>query len=112
MITFNLDGEPRVDETSRFPEPKDLLAICSSLLKVDESDDDQGEQSSVIRLAHFSVKEYLVSERIRDQVTAGFCLQEISSHVIIASCCLAYLLTVDHSNPKMYHEIMQEKPLL
>ena len=115
MITVNIEGEPWADETLRFPEPKDLLAICSSLLKVDDSDDNQELQYSAIRLAHFSVKEYLVSERIRNQTTASFSLEEIPSHEIIASTCLAYLLTFNGSNCLQspgYRTIRKSNPLI
>lgn len=97
IITINTESEPWVDETLRFPEPLDLLTICSSLVRVDKPKDNQGFEHSIIRLAHFSVKEFLMSERIRVQPAATFWLEEISSHELIASSCLAYLLTFNDS---------------
>ena len=54
---------------------------------------------NIVRLAHFSVKEYLLSERIRDKTASyyakeasKFAIQEISAHESIAAHCLAYLL--------------------
>lgn len=49
-------------------------------------------RTSVIRLAHFSVKEYLVSERIRES-SAMFFFQEIEmANREIAETCLSYLV--------------------
>ena len=58
----------------------------------------------IIRLAHFSVKEYLISERIRAQNASScyakeaskYAIQEISAHRSIASHCLAYLLQFEY----------------
>lgn len=45
-----------------------------------------------IKLAHFSVKEYLISDRIKMGTAAMFHISEHMSHSIIAQICLAYLL--------------------
>ncbi|GAB7358286.1 hypothetical protein MBLNU230_g2360t1 [Neophaeotheca triangularis] len=97
------------DEVLRGPDS--ILRICSSLVNstdsvyADDKQDDAsqfrayyGDQSGVVsgnktkiyfRLAHFSVKEYLVSTRVPDK---RFSLPCKESHDIIASSCLAYLL--------------------
>ena len=46
---------------------------------------------SKIRLAHFSVKEYLQSERIRDSDARKFYLESAKGHRFIARSCLTYL---------------------
>ncbi|KAA6415797.1 MAG: hypothetical protein FRX48_00515 [Lasallia pustulata] len=112
IVAVNINGSPWFDHTARFPDQEDVLAICSSLVAVedvsieeDDSEDDkyllQRQYGStlvnpiqVVRLAHFSVKEYLVSKRIRDQAaaTARYAIQEIQANQSIAAACLAYLL--------------------
>ncbi|KAH0541723.1 hypothetical protein FGG08_003815 [Glutinoglossum americanum] len=57
VITVDIEGNPRVGPERRCPEPLDIL-ICSSLVTLTTN----GE----VRLAHFSVKEYLASKRIQD----------------------------------------------
>ncbi len=47
---------------------------------------------TVMQLSHFSVRENLVSSRIREGDAAGYGLQERPTHESIAECCLAYLL--------------------
>ncbi|KAL7931996.1 ankyrin repeat-containing domain protein [Trichoderma chlorosporum] len=49
-----------------------------------------------IRLAHFSVKEYLVSNRIFEGPATAFSFSEIDDHLQIAHCCLAFHLHVPY----------------
>jgi hypothetical protein len=44
---------------------------------------------------HFSVKEYLVSERIQTSPCSVYSIQEKSANISIAEACLAYLLQFD-----------------
>ncbi|KAI0453832.1 hypothetical protein F5B21DRAFT_525469 [Xylaria acuta] len=67
VIAVNTKSKPRFDPESRFPEPRDILTICSSLVSSSSNatgssyNEKVGEQ---IRLAHLSVRDYLISERI------------------------------------------------
>jgi len=116
-VAVNVDGNPWFQEEERFPEPQEILKICSSLVIVEngsrnlddqtagESEYDRDDESvaerdgkipSTVRLAHFSVKEYLVSKRIqRNKAVAKYAIQETSAHESIAAVCLAYLLQFD-----------------
>ncbi|PIB00933.1 Vegetative incompatibility protein HET-E-1 [Cercospora beticola] len=49
-------------------------------------------KNTTVRLAHFSVKEYLESTRILQGSARGFQLSSAREHWIIAQSCLAYLL--------------------
>jgi hypothetical protein len=49
-----------------------------------------------IQLAHFSVKDYLTSNRLKS-ITAHY-LQKTSARSSIAEVCLAYLLELEYSN--------------
>ena len=51
--------------------------------------------TGVVKLAHFSVKEYLVSERIQKGVASSFSISKKVAHSLIAQTCLAYLLQFD-----------------
>jgi hypothetical protein len=53
------DEQCSFDLDDRFLDPKDLLEICTCLITYDEDEYPQ------VQLAHYSVKEYLVSERMR-----------------------------------------------
>ncbi len=54
-----------------------------------------------LRLAHFSIKEYLVSHRITQGPAACFGFREGDAHLHIARCCLAYHLQRDASGDKV-----------
>lgn len=49
------------------------------------------QTSQIVRIAHYSVQEYLESERIKEQKAAAFALEAQASHAAIAKICLAYL---------------------
>ena len=69
-----------VDE--RFPDPNDLLELCSSLVSLTDLGSDSGwalkreqsfkytwpEDTKIVQFAHFSVKEYLLSQRAREVI--------------------------------------------
>lgn len=51
-------------------------------------------RSSYVRLAHYSVKEYLISERLQQSTSKAnrFALPQMRSQEIIATSCIVYLL--------------------
>jgi hypothetical protein len=124
VITVNIGHSPRFDSERRFPEPRDILTICSSLVttagdsydeiedlldEMEDPDDDEMANEQV-RLAHFSVKEYLMSERIQAGSASRYSLREIHANVSIAETCLAYLLQFDHPN-SLNLQTFEEFPL-
>ena len=64
-----------------------------------------------VRIAHFSVQEYLRSKRISGQKAAHFGLSSIAAHAEIAEVCLIYLLEPDLSRLKSNQAILTEYPL-
>ncbi|KAI4086592.1 MAG: hypothetical protein L6R37_008403 [Teloschistes peruensis] len=60
---------------------------------MDVEEDNEGTQT-IVRLAHFSVKEYLISERILQGDARRYNIQEINANISIYNDCLAYLLDV------------------
>lgn len=53
-----------------------------------------------VRLAHFSIREYLTSDRMREGPMSAFSFTDINAHLWIARSCLAYhkLLSSSHFN--------------
>ena len=88
LIAVDLSGDLWFDADIRFPDPRDLLDIFPGLLQVEVNE----SENPIVRLAHLSVKEYLISERIKTQKPQKFWLPEIQSHEFIAATCLAYIL--------------------
>ncbi|SLM37407.1 P-loop containing nucleoside triphosphate hydrolase [Lasallia pustulata] len=130
IVAVNINDSPWFDHTARFPDQEDVLAICSSLVAVEdvriEEDDSEYDKYllqrqygstplnriQVVKLAHFSVKEYLVSKRIRDQAaaTARYAIQEIQANQSIAAACLAYLLQFNQHD-SLTSQTLEDFPL-
>jgi hypothetical protein len=61
-------------------------------------DDAAWNSNPHVRLAHFSVKEYLVSKRIKSGRAKLYSLKEVDANGAIADECLAYLLQNDRTD--------------
>lgn len=81
----------RLNQSEQLFDSQDVLAYFSGLVLV---------EFGIVRLAHFSVKEYLNSSRIHrdDAVSLGF--SEVDAHLSIAYWCLAYHIYL--STPDSY----------
>jgi ankyrin repeat protein len=81
-------------------DPFEALEICSSLVTVSSvrkriASDwtyDQNPTYQIVSLAHFSVKEYLTSNRAQETRLRNINLQYSASHSILASACIGYLM--------------------
>ncbi|KAL8723696.1 MAG: hypothetical protein Q9181_007223 [Wetmoreana brouardii] len=94
VVAVNVDGNPWFDCGERFPDPTEILSILSSLVTTEDLKTNF-QTVKIIRLAHFSVQEYLVSDRILQQAAKDYSIQEVSANSSIAATCLAYLLQFD-----------------
>lgn len=99
LIAVNLSGDLWFDADIRFPDASDLLDILPGLLQVEVNE----SENPIVRLAHFSVKEYLISERIKSQKPQKFWLPKIQSHELIAASCLAYILHFEGKDDWLTH---------
>jgi ankyrin repeat domain-containing protein 50 len=101
-----------LNNRDRLLDPYEVLDICSSLVvlgngdKQDtDEDDDQSKNGNeedekvqpreIVSFAHFSVKEYLISERIRKGPASSFSVSASAAHAFIGQTCLSYLLNFD-----------------
>ena len=64
----------------------DIVAICGSLLTVD-----RGSDIARITMAHFSIEEFLKSDRIKQSSVAIFHVDPEAIHAYIAKTCIQYL---------------------
>ncbi len=108
-IAVDPKSHPRFDARNRMPEPKEISRYCSSLVVVVRRSISESDQIMVteLQLSHFSVKEYLTSNRLENDLTPSF--QEISAKASIATICLAYLLQLDGKLPVL--DIRENFPL-
>ncbi|KAF1972363.1 HET-domain-containing protein, partial [Bimuria novae-zelandiae CBS 107.79] len=94
IVAISLENEARFDRDEVLEDPLDVLSICSSLVAI-TTDKDNGiprRARQVVALAHYSVKEYLVSDRIGNGLAACYSMQAAACHDAIARSCLGYLL--------------------
>ena len=73
-------------------EEQALLTSCSSLITTVETDD-----SRIVQFSHFSVKEYLTSERIAtsNEDVSRYHIDLEPAHTILAQACISVLLQSD-----------------
>ncbi|KAH8821892.1 hypothetical protein F5884DRAFT_746178 [Xylogone sp. PMI_703] len=86
VFIINHEQQPPVDENERLFKDEDVLKYVSGLVlaytvyKGDWDDGvDSGKDVIYVRFAHFSVQEYLMSERIRESKVANFPFRETKS---------------------------------
>lgn len=97
------------DPEERLFEPNSILEILGSLVTRSLED----SSSKVIVLAHFSVKEYLVSGAIKSNETSKFGIIDIVPDQFIAESCLQYIFYYDDSDLKTISmEDLETFPLL
>jgi hypothetical protein len=103
VVAIDPESRPVLDKDEILEDPLSALDICASLVTVlsqdnvgsnDESEHEieKSEATQIIGLAHYSVKEYLTSERIQNGPAKLYGLEEDISNAIMADCCTGYLL--------------------
>lgn len=112
VVAINTNGDPWVDADARFPEPSDVFTILSSLVTTE--DDASKLKTQRVRFAHFSVKEYLVSDRILLSKAAGkFAIRDTTARKYLAEATCAYLLHLaDCDDERELSECQVDYPLL
>ena len=115
VLAVESTDDCRFSPEQRLPDPHDILTICSTLVSVatvatkDTSTQNPGAEE--LRLAHFSVKEYLISERLKKTSMHCYYIAPSSANFSIVKSCLAYLLHFE-SPSILTAEFDQEFPLI
>jgi hypothetical protein len=98
VLAIDMGGEePQFNPENRIPDPKDIITMCSTLVTMadnfgDPQTDRRSETWTTVKLAHFSVKEYLRSDRIKSSRASMYSMDLISGNLFIAKTYLVYLL--------------------
>jgi hypothetical protein len=89
-IAVALGDSPKFNPSRRLETVSvdDIHEVCPGFIEVEQP---SGEASTV-RIAHFSVQEYLESDRILRHKVAKFSVRKGDAHTDIACICLTYLL--------------------
>ncbi|KAF3317256.1 hypothetical protein TWF173_000499 [Orbilia oligospora] len=101
-IAVDTETDEYFNPKYRMPNSNEVLCYCSGLVVavpagLGEHERGGGDISTELQLAHFSVKEYLASDRLDSEIKQHF--QEDVAKGSIATICLAYLLHLDHEAP-------------
>ncbi|KAL8663004.1 MAG: hypothetical protein Q9202_004234 [Teloschistes flavicans] len=86
-MAINVDAEDAFDTDRRLEEGSDILRICPSLITIT---DRAYEHGKTIRLAHFTVEEFIMTDaRFKGESTA----REYAG-IVIAEDCVGYLIQI------------------
>ncbi|KAF5585744.1 ankyrin repeat [Fusarium pseudoanthophilum] len=104
IFIFRPETDTKIHKTERLFDPKAVLKHFPSLVTTETKDEwnyetRRRENNTYVRLAHFTVKEYLISERIKQSKAKQFYFTEANAHLHIAHCCLSYHLYQRVENP-------------
>jgi hypothetical protein len=95
-IDFDSDVAPSVMDGFRPENPEEaVLSACSTLIAVITA-----EGSKIVQFSHFSVKEFLTSDRLRTSEAGTIRRHYIpldAAHTILARACLTELLQLDEN---------------
>jgi len=94
-IEFDQDAAHNLMEGWRPVNPEEaVLSACSTLITVIDND----ESSKIVQFSHFSVKEFLTSDRLRTSEIKNirhYYIPLNAAHTILAQACLTVLLQMD-----------------
>lgn len=93
-----------VDLNEKLIDLLDVIQICQDLVTLSEEQlviCGIAQDCQVVRFAHFSVKEYLISRRITEGPAARFSLSASLAHDQIARCCLSVVLQNNKRNSRV-----------
>ena len=91
-------AKPYYDPENGYSSPRELLSVCSGLVSTRTAKrrgsrfKNSEFEIEELRLAHFSVKEYLVSERVNLGSASKYKLDEVLCHGTLADLCICYVL--------------------
>ena len=108
-IDFNVAGTPKLNPGWRWDDHEEaVMSTCSSLVMIVDDkgkseDERKVEDSRIVQFSHFSVKEFLMSDRLakssREATVSQYHIQLQPAHAILAQACLGVLLRLgDHIN--------------
>lgn len=107
-IAVELGDDPKFNEDSRLMGEEDIRHICPGFIEMDMLPGGK----TIVRIAHYSVQEYLESDRIRQSGVARFGVERADANTQVACTCLIYLMDVlrPYTFPDFDNEISPKYP--
>jgi ankyrin repeat protein len=102
-LAFDPDRNPPLDAQRRLFDPKQLLSILSNLATLSTISGwrvpwSRSKTIEVVTFSHYSVQEYLCSERILTSRVCQFSITREPAAYSIAKSCLTYILQFDQTD--------------
>ena len=96
-VNFDPNSEPKLEEGWGPENPEEaVLSACSSLITIGGDED-----SKIVQLSHFSVKEFLTSERFQtSELGKNLYVSLDGAHTFLTRACLTVLLQLDETLDK------------
>ncbi|KAF2628636.1 hypothetical protein BU25DRAFT_420606 [Macroventuria anomochaeta] len=93
VIAIDVARKPAFDRNEVLEDPLEALNICSSLVTIttNKVEGIPGRAQRIIALAHYSVQEYLVSNRIKQGQAKQYSMQDVECHNATTTGSLKYL---------------------
>ena len=116
-VAVEINTSTGLNRKRRLEDSNDIREICVGFIDIGLGTDHttetyhEEELTPTVRIAHFSVQEYLESERIRHQKAAIFSLTSVTAHAEIAQICLTYLLEHGLSSSNLDQNLLEGFPL-
>ncbi|CAN9395659.1 unnamed protein product [Alternaria alternata] len=90
VVAIDIAREPVFDQDEVLVDPLEAMDICSTLVTTTTVQTLNGWER-IITLAHYSVQEYLLSDRINQGPAKQYSMQEAQCHKAITKASLGYL---------------------
>ncbi|KUM62205.1 hypothetical protein ACN42_g4924 [Penicillium freii] len=103
-------SKSKLDREGRSFSQDDPIDICLGLIEITVGEDLRENPTTIARIAHFSVQEYLESDRVFQQGAAKFAIQREQAHTEMAQVCLVYLLDPTLSNGELDEAKLENFP--
>jgi hypothetical protein len=110
VVAIDVGRDPAFNRDEVLEDPLEALNICSSLVTIttNQVEGSAGPAQQIIALAHYSVQEYLVSDRIKQGSAKQYSMQEVECHSAITKGSLKYLTQLQQPLPK---EVLERSAL-
>jgi ankyrin repeat protein len=94
VVAIDVARDPAFNRDEVLEDPLEALNICSSLVTIttDKAKGRLEPAQRIVALAHYSVQEYLVSDRIKQGPAKQYNMHAAECHSMMTDGCLKYLL--------------------
>jgi ankyrin repeat protein len=112
IVAIDITRDPAFDPDEVLEDPLDVLTICSSLITVTTDTNNkhniQRPSNQIIVFAHYTVQEYLVSDRIKQGQAKQYSMQHVERKDAITKATLMYLMELSYP---LTTEVFERFPL-